>query len=65
MVVSALKVNKIKKDPEQAQWKGNLTIPEGYFRERSFSYHCAVFEALDKIFRLENFIWPLPQNAYR
>ncbi len=32
---SVLKGNKIKKDPEQAQWKGNLIIPEGYSRERT------------------------------
>ncbi len=33
---SALKGNQVKSDSEQAQWKANLRIPEGYFREYEF-----------------------------
>jgi hypothetical protein len=29
---NTLKGNKVKNDPEQAQWKGNLMIPEDYSR---------------------------------
>ncbi len=36
MVGRAFNDNQVKRVPEQAQWKANLTILKVYFRERAF-----------------------------